>query len=197
MKKLLFLLSLLLALPAQAQQSLIGSNSPTYSVNSNGGNLGYATPQDLVCIKGSGTRTVQVTAFSLFIQSTAAALGTVQWVMRSTADTGGTFTTPTIARHDLLDPAGTAEVDVYTALPTPGTSAGTLRFVTAMTAATTTPPTAFSLVANEPGMWSTTTFQSPITLRGPAQELCANWNGAAIPAGFTYGYLVEWEEGSW
>lgn len=166
-----------------------GSQAATYSVGGNG-YTAYATPQDLLCITGSGTKTVYVTRLTINIQSTAAALQTILFIKRSTANSGGSLTNPALVPYDSTNAAATATVILYTGAPTPGTSLGTLRVQEqASSTVAVTPPVIDLYTASTLG--TTVSLTQPVILRGTAESVCANYNGAALTVGFTAAYLVE------
>lgn len=169
---------------------------PTYIVSA-AALTAYATPTDIFCISGSATKTVRLVTFSFYIQSTAAASGTWIWVKRSTADTGGSPTNPTAIPLDSADPAATAVVNLYTAAPSAlGTSLGNL-FVQVFNT-TTLALSSISLnsaaVVNGIAYPSTPGYSKPLTLHGANESLCLNFNGAALPGGFTSQYVFSWTE---
>lgn len=84
---------------------------------------------DLVRISGSATKTVFVEEIRLSATATAAKTLDVRLAKRSTANSGGTATQPTVVKHSSDDAAGTAVVDIYTANPTAGTLTGIVRSV--------------------------------------------------------------------
>jgi hypothetical protein len=79
-------------------------------------------------------RRIQVTG-----TATTATTIDVTLVRRSTADSAGTSTTPTIVPHDSANPAATATVRAYTVAPTAGTLVGVIcaeKLLLAVSAAT-------------------------------------------------------------
>jgi len=111
----------------------------------------------------------------------------VQLIKRSTASTGGTPTAPTIAPHDSNDAAPTAVVNSFAANPSAlGTIVGIVRASKLNLGAT---GAAGSIV------WDFTTRNGQgIVLRGVAQQLALNWNGASVPAGTLLDVDVEFSE---
>lgn len=179
---------------AQRLTSHIGiAQLPSYIVTA-AGYTAYATPTDLICISGSATKTVAVTQLYLGIQSTSAAMQSIYFVKRSTANSGGTSTTPTPITYDSSRSAATAVVTVYTAAPTTGNAVGNVRVMLSLSTVLTAAPNVFSLSAQGIPTATRSTPQTPIILRGTAESLCANYNGAALTSGFTATYGVEWVE---
>lgn len=172
------------------------AQSPTYLVAGTGF-VSYATPTDMFSISGSDTKTVRIINVTLAIQSTAIASATWFWIKRTTADTGGSPTTPTPIAIDSTDGAATAVVKLFTAAPSAlGTSAGNLLVQTIATAALTGTATIMIPMNYLNGGFLTNcqSFNKPLTLHGSAESFCLNFNGAALPAGFTGQYLISWTE---
>lgn len=159
---------------------------PTYSC----GVLGFtpvATPTDFWQILGSATKVVRVLRISLSGVATSGATVATQLIARSTASTGGTPSPQTAMHHDSNDSAPTAVVNTFAANPSPlGTSAGVGR------------AQALNLgAAGSAGLvvWDFTTRNGRgLVLRGVAQSLNLNWNGAAVPAGTLLNIDVEFTE---
>lgn len=167
-------------------------SSATYYVTGTG-YTAYATPTDFFCITGSATKTIRVVYASIRPQSTTGTMFTVHWIKRSTANSGGTSTQPTPVKLDSADGSATAAVNLYTAAPTLGTAAGTISITVGSTTVLTTAPATQQPYANYGG----NTFNVPlklVTLRGASESLCANFNGAALPSGFTSLYEIAWIE---
>jgi hypothetical protein len=157
----------------------------------------YATPTDLFGIRGSATKIIRVLNMRLQVHSTSAAGYQAFFVKRSTANTGGTLTNPTAVKYDSADAAATAVIDLYTAAPTTGDSAGTLRAAESVSAVATVAPAITSLYGITAALVATPntiSFVKPVTLRGVNEALYLNWGGAAIPAGFSAAWAVEWTE---
>lgn len=168
--------------------TLPNAGSPTY-VYTASGYVAYATPTDMVGICGSATKTIRVVNIWLAMQSTAAALQTIHFVKRSTADTGGTDGAPTAIAIDSANAAPTATLHSYTAAPTPGASVGDVRLQAASSANLTAAPGSvgfFTPINVENVNPSTTNLdQTGVTLRGTAECLYLNYAGAALTSGFT------------
>lgn len=158
------------------------------------GYTAYTTPTDLMCISGSATKTVAVTQAYIAIQSTSAALQTVLFIKRSTANTGGTSTTPTPVSYDSSRGAATAVVTVYTAAPSLGNVVGNIRVILLSSGVATGSPGVISMSAQGIPSATRTTQQTPVILRGTAESLCINYAGAALTSGFTSSYGFEWVE---
>lgn len=150
-----------------------------------------ATPQDVLIIQGSATKTVRIKKIGINGLATTAGQMPVQIIRRSAAGTAGSATLSAItpAKHDKNDPAATAVVSyVQTAnYTTPGTSAGLLAvdrlFLNVATAA---PQGVVQDLAKQQ--------DKPWILRGVTDFIVVNLNGAAVPAGGALDLLVEGEE---
>ena len=138
---------------------------------------------DLFTIQGSATKTVSIERVEIYATGSVAQVRTVLLIKRSTANTGGTSTSPTAVPHDSNNTAATATVFAYTANPTVGTSAGNVR--TGLLLANTT------AAAGSPLVWA---FEDqPIVLHGTAQELSVNLNGVTTTGG-SFDIAVQWTE---
>jgi hypothetical protein len=172
------------------------SMGPTYFATGSG-YVAYATPTDMFCLWGSATKTVYVSSFWMGPQSTSATLETWIFVKRSSADTGGSPTTITPLAYDSLDAAPTASFKLYGAAPTLGSSYGILREYAEVTANLTASMTGMSMDGFGSNMWAqigtTFTLRQPLTLHA-GEGICLDFNGAALPGGFTAFYGAEWTE---
>ncbi len=152
-----------------------------------------ATPTDLITITGSGTKTVRVQSITLGTVQTTAGINRVYTLKRSTANTGGTSTTPTITPHDSTNASATAVVAYYTANPTPGTLVGNLAVVNVNSPILATgiagPVNQMSPIGTVVDL-----LAQPVVLRGTAEVLAINFNGAALPAGLSVTGSVTWTE---
>lgn len=165
------------------------AGSPTYRA-SGVGYTAYATPTDLITITGSASKTVIVTSISIQIQTTAAALQTLYFVKRSTANTGGTASQPTTFPLDSTNGAATAVVNLYSAAPTTGALVGNVVISQSSSSVLTA---AGAAVVNGTAS-SLTDLRQGIILRGTGEVFALNYNGAALTSGFTATWYVEWIE---
>ena len=157
----------------------------TYSCGT-GGFTPAATATDFFTIVGSATKTVRVTRVTISGFATSAITEEILLIVRTTANSAGTKTTPTIAQHDQNDSAATAVVNLYSVNPTLGSSGGVLRQAKLNCGAT---GAAGQIV------WDFTNRNSKgIVLRGIAQTLCLNYNGAAVPSGMSLAIDCEFTE---
>lgn len=201
--KRLFLLGLLglaalvgASAPAFAQCPGVNCNLPstypaqvrTYSVGLNGlVPTGAAT--DIYGICGSASRLVQVTKMGLSGRATAAANADLRIAKRSTANSGGTSSTPTIPPLDSNNNAATAVVRAYTDNPSSlGTLVGYIAAVQVALGNLTT--TLGSPVQLNFGSWSPA---QSITLRGTSQCVYMNLSAGTF-SGNTFDAFIEWTE---
>lgn len=165
--------------------SPVDGTKATYSASAV--NLVSATSAtDIFTITGSATKTVRVS--KLYISGLATTGGniTVNFVKRSTANSGGTSSTLTGVPFDSTSAAATAVVRSYTANPTTGTSVGTVRsnrvFISG--GATTASSNSFDVFGD---------FAQAVVLRGTSESLCINLNGVTINSP-SLNLWVEWVE---
>lgn len=157
-----------------------------------------ATPTDLVIIEGSATKTVRVVSMKIFTTNTAAGSQQFFLIKRSTADTTGTFVAATAVPVDSADAAATVNrVGHFTANPGAlGTSVGNA-YVTRVGSPAAV-PASFAGVMQEAAVEMipkvTSGLERLLTLRGVAQCLAINFNGAALVAGQTHAYFIQWTE---
>ena len=167
--------------------SIIPSPPVTYTASITGLATGTLAG-DILTITGSATKTVYVTRIDIDgIQTTASQI-LILMIKRSTADTGGTSTSPNKVPLDSLSAAATATVLAYTVNPTLGTAIGTTTsarvFVPA--AATATDAQGISILYGQIG-------EQQMILRGITQVLAVNLNSVTI-AGASININVEWTE---
>lgn len=160
-----------------------------------GGYGAYATPTDLITIQGSDTKTVIVTAFNMTIQATSAAIAICRFIRRSTANSGGVYSNPTPVKMSSNNPAPSASINVYTGAPTLGADNGIIAYSVANIVTLTSSPYALNIAQLiTPSANQSTNSQQGFVIHGANESLCLNWNGAALPAGFSAGYNIEWIE---
>lgn len=174
-----------------AGTNAIGSTSKsaplkaTYSASVN--NLAPAlTPSDIFTITGSASKTIKIHSIQIDATATAAAVIAVFLVKRSTANTVGTSTAPTVVPLDSTSAAGTATVRAYTANPTVGTLVGNIRSEKLLVSTTTS--AGETLLINFGNI-----LGSPIVLRGIAEVLAFNLNAVTLVGG-SVNCFVEWTE---
>ncbi len=145
-----------------------------------------ATATDFFQIIGSGSKLVRVLRVQISGIATSAISVDIQAIKRTTANTGGTVSPLTIGLHDSTNGAVTAVVNTYSVLASPLGTGATIRAKKLNLGAT---GAAGDIV------WDFTTRNGQgLVLRGVAQSLNLNWNGAAIPSGTLLDIDVEWTE---
>lgn len=145
-----------------------------------------ASATDIFTITGSATKTIRVA--KLYVSGLATTGGniTVNFIKRSTANTGGTSSILTAVPFDSTNAAATAVVRSYTANPTLGTAVGTIRservFISG--GATTASNNSFDVFGD---------FAQAVVLRGTSEVLAINLNGVTINSP-SLNLWVEWVE---
>jgi hypothetical protein len=147
-----------------------------------------ATATDFVTITGSASKTVKVTRIKISTTQTTAGLNEIVLLKRSTANTAGTSAAMTAVPYDANNAAATATCLSYTANPTTGTLVANMDIPKI-------PAPAPATGAPIEYVWDfTKEFVQPPVLRGTAQVLALNFNGAAIPTGLVVNATIEWVE---
>lgn len=150
-----------------------------------------ATPTDILTLAGSASVVTRIKRISVFGISTAPGTLPISIVRRSTANSGGTSTSPTIMKHDISSATASTVVQLYTANTTTlGTTTGIIhngRIVTASTVGVTTSGQAL--------VWDfTVRNDEALVLRGAADIIAINGNGATVPGGGSFDLDVEFTE---
>lgn len=162
---------------------------PTFGV----GVAGLVIPQtgamDAVCISGSATKTIRIKRIQISGTDATAQTVAVTVVKRSTVNSGGTSTAPTIGALDSTNAAATAAVKAYTVAPTPGTAVATLRAQSIALPAAATAVSPAVTWAFDPSDMS-----QEIVLRGVAESACLNFPAAFTTAGPTVNVDLTWSE---
>ncbi len=145
---------------------------------------------DIFTIIGSATKTVRITRLEISGEATTAVSIQVQLLTRSTADTTGTSTAPTVVPYDSASAAGTAVVKAYTANPGAlGTLVGAIKsdflYLSAPATATVGAEKLNFDFGNRPAQ--------AVVLRGVAQTLVVNL-GAVTVTGGSFDINIEWTE---
>ena len=176
------------------------NTAATYGISSN--HTPPATPNNLVIIRGSDTKTIRVLEMWIFTQTTAA--GSVQFFLKkySTLFTGTLISAGTPVPYDSNDAASTTGgVGHFTTDPTPGTLVGIIRAVSiatpvlrAATPAGIIEISGVDMISGAQGAGSMLASAQPITLRGTAQYLAIDFNDVALVAGQIHQYSIIWTE---
>lgn len=150
-----------------------------------------ASATDICTLTGSATKTVRVTRLEVSGVATTILETSVEVLVRTAADSGGTSTAPLAIPHDQNSAAASAVVAVYTANPT--VNDATARPIRSQ-------KVLFNLAAPAAGSESSRFVldfgnrpSQAIVLRGVAQQLAINLNGVTI-AGPSVDITLEWTE---
>jgi hypothetical protein len=146
-----------------------------------------ATATDFWSLVGSSSKTVRLLRIALSGIATTAGTSEIYLFKRTTANSSGTSSQPTIVQHDSNDAAPTAVVNSYSVNPTLGTGYAlrSQRLALALTGSSDVPPI----------IWDFTNRNSKgLVLRGIAQCAALNFNGATVVAGTSLTIDVEWTE---
>jgi len=146
-------------------------SNPTYMVGIPAFALA-ANGTDVITISGSSSRVVKVLRVVLN-PILAGKQVNFSIVKRSTANSGGTSTTPTVVALDSRDQAATAIVRRYTANPTTlGTEVGVIANATSASLNSSSTSTVFPVVFD-----FTSPLGKPVTLNGDSEFLSVNMGG--------------------
>jgi len=178
--------------PALAQTPSYGSpvlQRPTFSTSAT-----FTFPQtgagDAACLVGSATKTIRITKIRLSGTDATAQSAVMNLVKRTTANSGGTSTQPSIGSFDstLNNGGATAVMNAYTVVPTPGTGV-TIGSDVINLLATTTATTVYERAFNPQNQ-----LNQQLTLRGVAQSACLNFPNALSTAAASLSATFEWTE---
>jgi hypothetical protein len=146
-----------------------------------------AMPTDLIVLTGSATKTIRIKRIIVSGVATTAGTMDVVLIKRTAVNTGGTATNPSIMQFDtFLDALPTAVVSQYSVNPT-ALGAGVV-------IANSKLNMGVAGAASNVVIDFASRNDKALILRGVAQGLAINLNGAAVPAGGTIGYSIQWEE---
>lgn len=166
------------------------SQKPTYSYATSGFTVA-STPSDILTIAGSASVTARIKRIA--ISGTSTAPGTMVFALtrRSTANSGGTSTSPTILKHDISSPAAASVVQLYTANTTTlGTTTGIVHNARVLTASTVGVTTSGRSV-----VWDfTNRNEEALVLRGAADIIAINGGGATVPGSGSFDFDILWTE---
>lgn len=144
---------------------------------------------DLIAVGGSATKVVRIQEVRISGTATAAKTIDVLGILRSTANSSGTSTTLTAGKYHSGDAAATATVKAYTANPTVGTAAGTIKSdrYTVGAADTALPPVLVWDFRGRAG-------GRGLRLNGTAEGFSVNLNTLSPGAGNSFNVAVVWTE---
>ncbi len=164
----------------------VACSAQSYSVVSIG-LVPSATATDLFTVTGSASKEVHITR--IIVSCTQTTAGAIDLVLlgRSTADTLGTSTSPTIKKHDTQNAAATATVNAYTANPTVGTLDANIRSYKLSCLATSTATPQDIVIENFVGRGQ------DVVLRGTGQVFVISLNSQTVTGG-SFDISIEWYE---
>lgn len=141
---------------------------------------------DIACLSGSSTKTIRITEVRVSAIGTTANTIPLRFILRSTADSGGTSETVTDVPYSTSSPGGTAVLTAYTANPTTGTSIGPIKIdrLTAALLGTIGTQTIWDF-GNKPAQ--------AVILQGTSNLACINFNSSSITGG-SVSFSYEWTE---
>lgn len=145
-----------------------------------------ASPTDIFTLTGSATKTIRVVRLTINGTNTGNTNIVTAVTKRSTANSGGTSTTPAAVPLDSNSAAGTAVARAYTANPTLGTAVGDIRIDSAFF------PTLASSNAGTDVIYEF--WDAAPILRGTAEVLAINLKGTAITGTTVVAIDVTWTE---
>jgi hypothetical protein len=158
----------------------------TYAASISGLTIANAAT-DVFTLTGSATKTIRIISVSLDGLQTTASMETFIGLKRSTANTGGTSTSPASVPFDSSSAAATATPRAYTANPTTGTLVGNvIASNVRLNTATGTP--------GNPILWQFGNYcGQAVVLRGTSQVFAINFNGGTA-TGNVINVTVTWTE---
>jgi hypothetical protein len=169
------------ALPATYRAAF--ASLATYTVNA-------GTNGDLITLLGSASKTVKIHKVLISGNGSTAQQGSVNLILRSTADTGGTSSPIAAVPLDSSNAAATAVARSYTSAPIQGTAVGTLASIRKL----------FPLASSATLSGDVALFDSfrehvqPITLRGNSEQLCINLSNTSGNFAPTLSGFIEFTE---
>lgn len=156
----------------------------------------YANPTDIIGIRGAAGKIINVRQILILSQSTVQTLMFFNFYRRSALNTNGTPTALTPAKYDSRDPAPSAGVRVYGALPIINDGAAPLISVcSALTNLLTVGKASIGIGGSGLGPTNGLAVDVTKTLHVlENEELVVNLGAAALPGGFTSCVCVQWSE---
>lgn len=169
------------------QPVLMESSKATYSACISDF-LPYATATDIVTLIGATGKQITLTQIRFSGTATAATTYGVYLFKRSALDTAGTSTLTSITTHDSNDPAPSAVVKQYSAIPT-GLGAGTMIRSDHLSLPATAGAAYNQVVWN----FGEGVGKCP-KLLSSLENYAINCNGVAVPAGSNIHITIQWTE---
>lgn len=147
-----------------------------------------ASATDFLTITGAANKVITIQRIECSGIATTAGTPSVVLVKRSTANSGGTSTTPTVVKLDSSNPAASAVVRAYTVNPTTGTLVGNLGSTRLAL------PLAATGAALQQLVYVNTLGSGPLRLKSASEVVALNGNGATLAAGAALDCTIEWTE---
>lgn len=149
-----------------------------------------ATATDVLTLRGSSTKRVEVKRIKVIGTATAASMLDLYITKRTAANTGGTSTVPTISPRDSINPTASSAGALYSVNPTAlGAGVGiegTILYM-ASSVTITNGSQEFEVEFGKNGTQN-------LILNGTTQLVAINFNGQTQPAGAKFYYMIEWVE---
>lgn len=166
----------------------------SYVATTDIGWVSYATPTEMLRIRGHASKIIRVTNILIYMYSTSAAFMQLDYVKCSALSTGGTVVALTAVPVDPSSAAASAVVERYSVIPGALGASALLGCHQIYTAATTSNPGVSQLSSILPAYNPSAAFKA-VTLRSADEALAIrNRSAAALPAGFTAQALIHWTE---
>ena len=182
-------------IPLVNAQKQLATTTEGQKVSYSAGIIGYAaniaSQTDVFSIIGSASKTIRITRVGITGVATTANVVDIQFVKRSTANTGSTPVVLSAVPHDASDAAASTVVTTYTVTnPTLGTLVGgpiRSRKIGLATAGGTIMPAYNEFLFGKDN-------DRAIVLRGVAQTFAINFNAVTPPAGTLLNIDITWTE---
>lgn len=169
--------------------SWVSGGQVTYIISSSNITAASAAT-DIFALQGSATKTIRVVEVRVNGTQTTGGAVTIVLVKRTSANSGGTFSSTIVAPADTNDPDSTGVIYQYSANPTTlgSISNGGFFRITNMFI-----PGATKTSFSPDQVWNFGEFSKAIVLRGTQQELCVNLNAQTVTGG-VFTVSMTWTE---
>lgn len=147
-----------------------------------------ASATDILTITGAANKVITIQRIECSGIGSTAGTADVVLLRRSTANSGGTSTTPTVVKLDSSNPTASAVVRAYTVNPTVGTLVGNLG------ASKLALPLAATGASMQSYVYYNMTGSTPLRIRSASEVIAVNGNGATLAPGASLDCAIEWTE---
>jgi hypothetical protein len=178
--------------PGSKYTATLNRQRATYSVVTTGLVVVATAPTDFLTVIGSATSVIRITHAECSGTSATAGYGNLVALIRSTANTLGTSLQLTPTPHDPTDATTAATAFSYTANPTTGTLAGSIRSARLPLPLNTTGNMA-PVVGWDFGAQNRQATQE-VVLRGVNSVFALNGGGTTLPGASAYNCSIEYTE---